>query len=355
MKKISRKLFTSGLSLAFATVALGTTTFAWFTTNAQVTADITVGVQATGDSILISTDCFDWGSSVEIDASALELNPVTYNAVDGELAATDTFTDMDGAPVSGGTTAAANYLEFVLYLKVSSANKAITFDPGAITDQTEILNTTDGGLKNYTILKTTNFNYSASFVKTSTAASTLTAGNKVKVDAVNAVRSVLDVSGAGSAANQSYTELENNQGAVAAAFPEGVSYTRNDTIVGYEGQGEQPTSYTSGQIYNFGNSLAGNNAANSYIETVLGTNFSDSEKADYYSAESNYAEHALSQTWSSTLITKEKSLFTTTEANQIYALRFSYWLEGYDADCFDAVMGQALSIHFGFRALEATE
>ena len=353
MKKISRKLLTSGLSLAFATVALGTTTFAWFTTNAQVTADITVGVQATGDSILISTDCFDWGSSVQIDASDLELNPVTYVAADGELSATaDSFTDLDGAAVSGGTSTAANYLEFVLYLKVSSASKVITFDPAATTDTAEITNTT--ALSNYTILKTTDFNYSASFSKTSTAASTLTAGNKVKVDAVNALRSVVDVSAAGSAANASYLELENNQGAVAAAFGSStLTYTRKDTIVGYEGQGQQPTSYTSGQVYNFGNSLAGNNAANSYIETVLGTNFSDSTATPYYVANGNYAGHALSETWSSTLTTTDNALFTTNAANQIYALRFSYWLEGYDADCFDAIMGQALSIHFGFRALEA--
>ena len=152
MKKISRKLFTSGLSLAFATVALGTTTFAWFTTNAQVTADITVGVQATGDSILISTDCFDWGSSVNIDASDLELNPVTYQAAESDLLVTDKLVDLDGAAAVGGTTAAANYLQFTLYLKVSSAKKAITFDPAAITAETpEIKNTAT--LKNYTILK----------------------------------------------------------------------------------------------------------------------------------------------------------------------------------------------------------
>lgn len=353
MKKISRKLFTSGLSLAFATVALGTTTFAWFTTNAQVTADITVGVQATGDSILISTDCFDWGSSVEIDASELELNPVTYQAAESDLLATDKLVDLDGNEATGGTTAAANYLEFVLYLKVSSAKKAITFDPAATNDVAEITNT--ASLTNYTILKTTNFNYSASFAKTSTAASTLTAGNKVKVDAVNAVRSVLDVSEPGSATNQSYTELENNQGAVAAAFgTSNLSYTRNTTLVGYEGQGNQPTTYTSGQIYNFGNSLAGNNAANSYIETVLGTNFSDAtDVATYKAVDADYAGVALNETWTATLNTSEKALFTTDAANQIYALKFSYWLEGYDADCFDAVMGQALSIHFGFRALEA--
>lgn len=341
MKKISRKLVTSSLAMAFATVALGTTTFAWFTTNAQVTANITVGVQSTTDSIQISNDCRTWKSSTEIDASDLELTALTYNAAAATLSVDDTITEMDGVTNGApGQTSAANYLQFVLYLKVSSVNKPVYFD--VLEGDTEVTNT--GTIAAYTALA--DFTADATD-KDSNAVTTANlfnfeTGDTLYVDAKNALRSVVDVS-AGGIYNQNVAKAQTTDTALAAAFAGGISYTRMDNIINYTGEGAVTTT-TDGK-YNFGQGLGATNAANSYIHEVLGTDFTTEN-----TAETNYAAHALTKQYSSI----ENPIFTT-EATvaegvtaQIYALRFTYWLEGYDADCFDAIMGQSFSIDLGF-------
>ena len=63
MKKISRKLLMSIFSMAFAIIALGTTTFAWFTMNSTATAEIEVGVQSGTEGILLSTDCKEFNAT----------------------------------------------------------------------------------------------------------------------------------------------------------------------------------------------------------------------------------------------------------------------------------------------------
>ncbi len=338
MKKISRKLLVSSLSLAFATVALGTTTFAWFTTNAQVTADITVGVQATGDSILISKDAFSWGSSVEFDESDVAMSPVTYNAAAATLsAADDTFKKLDDSAAVGGQSATSNYLQFTVYLKVSNASKAIKFDNIA-----NEATTTAASRKRYNILKTTDFKYADN------TASTLAAGTKIKADAVNALRSVVDVSQEGSAATQAYQDAVENNAAAAAFGNAAITYTRRNMVAQFTGEGEQQTSYSLDDTINFGQTLAGTNAANAYIEQVLGTNFSDDQAADYKAANAHYAAATHVEGWASQAT--GDPVFTTSAAEAIYALRFSYWLEGYDADCFDIIMAQVINLKLGFKA-----
>jgi hypothetical protein len=37
-----------------------------------------------------------------------------------------------------------------------------------------------------------------------------------------------------------------------------------------------------------------------------------------------------------------------TDTDTIYKVRFTYWLEGFDADCFDAVFGQTFDLAYTF-------
>lgn len=340
MKKISRKLLVSSLSLAFATVALGTTTFAWFTTNAQVTADITVGVQATGDSILISTDAFSWGSSVEIDASNVAMSPVTYNAAAATLAASDTFTKLDDSEATGGVSNASSYLQFVVYLKVSNASKAIKFD-GTIVDEAA---STQASRKRYNILKNTTFKYADN------TQATMAAGTKIYADAVNSLRSVVDVSQEGSATTPDYIDATEQNAASAAFGNAAITYTRRNMVAQFTGAGEKKTTFATNDVVNFGQTLAGDNAANSYIHEVLGTNFTDNTAADYKAANADYKAATHVEGWTSQGATTADPVFTTTNPEAIYALRFTYWLEGYDADCFDIIMAQVLNLKLGFKA-----
>lgn len=316
MKKISRKLLVSSLSLAFATVALGTTTFAWFTTNAQVTADITVGVQATGDSILISTDAFSWGSSVVLDESDVAMAPVTYNAAAATLAASDTFVKLDDTEAQGGQSATSNYLQFTVYLKVSNASKAIKFDSTIVDEAT----TTVASRKRYNILKTTAFKYPGD-----TGTTTMAAGTKIYADAVNALRSVVDVSQEGSASTQDYIDATEQNAASAAFGNAAITYTRRNMVAQFTGAGEKKTTFATNDVVNFGQTLAGDNAANSYIHEVLGTNFTDDTAADYKAANAHYAAADHVEGWTSQGVASADPVFTTTNPEAIYALRFTYW------------------------------
>ncbi len=327
MKKISRKLLLSILSMAFAVVALGTTTFAWFTTNATVTANIKIGVQSTTDSILISKDLVHWGSTTEIDRSKDELGAYTYIAQGSKLANDDVWATLDG---SGATAALKNQaidettediLQFDLYLKVSSTGKTIKID----TDSTTGTKADDIGA--YTIQK--------DFSITTPSEASFAANDKVRVSALNALRGVLDVSEP--VANSTLEGATTEVGAKTAFGNPGL--TRNEKLAGYKlADSITPgVDRTGASVFDFGQTLSTTNAANAYITSVLATDFTK------VAPNANYA--AITPTTAGFTGT---DLFTTTAADQIYRLRFTYWLEGFDGDCFDAVFGQDLSIDLSF-------
>lgn len=115
MKNLTRKLFLSVCTLAICAVTLVSTTFAWYTTNTEVSASGMTGqASATGDaSVYISTDNIVWAQSVTLDTSestALLPCQVTEN---GEFKLKN---NPDGS--MGATTGA--YLQFDLYVRTSA-------------------------------------------------------------------------------------------------------------------------------------------------------------------------------------------------------------------------------------------
>ena len=67
MKALTKKLFISVLSVAFAVIALGTTTFAWFTLSNVATVQPFSAEVSAGDGIEISLDGNSWYSSITKD------------------------------------------------------------------------------------------------------------------------------------------------------------------------------------------------------------------------------------------------------------------------------------------------
>lgn len=341
MKKISRKLLLSSLSLGFAVVALGTTTFAWFTTNATVTADIKVGVQSTTDSITVSKDCFTWGSSVEFDFTKAtsaggdgekELTAVTYNAGASTLADDDTFSILDGDTLKSYAvdTTSKGVLQFDIYFKVTSADKTVKITG----DET----TRTNAPVSYTVQK--------GFSTTTPSALTYAAGAKLKVSALNALRSVVDVSDAIDEVESGIADATTSDLAIDAFNTENTGFARNAKLAGFtDAASVTPTSDATGSsIYNFGQSLGATNAANAYINAVLGTDFTE------ITANANYA--AIAPTANGYINT---TLFTTPSAATnatIYKTTFTYWLEGFDADCFDAIFAQTFDIALTFSTAE---
>ncbi|MCR5705899.1 MAG: hypothetical protein K6G48_03755 [Acholeplasmatales bacterium] len=331
MKKISRKLLLSILSMAFAVVALGTTTFAWFTTNATVTATTTIKVLSSTDSIQISDDCFSWGSTVDFDFSSTELNAATYvQGTAGTLSSDDDLVDMSGNEVNAGT----NYKQAVMYVKVTSAAKNITVD----TDTTASTDPTA-----YTLTKGFTFN---NYAGTSVS---YNAGDKAVISALNALRGTVDVTNAVSTAAGTEMAQADKTGAVDAFEAKVTANTRAQMIAGYT---TGTTTYTgtasASTVYNMGQSLAASNCANAYIEAVLGTDFSGGT----YEADTNYV------TSNGSLLSADgfqgETLVTNTTAYSIYRFTFTYWLEGYDADCFDAIFAQTLTQTLTFKTSDYT-
>ena len=337
MKKISRKLLLSILSMAFAVVALGTTTFAWFTTNATVTATTQIKVQSTTDSIQISDDCFSWGSTVNYDLTGTELGAATYQQAGDKLAATDKITSMDDTTVDLGN--GSGYKSIVMYLKVTSANKKIEIHSDTVTAT---------GSKPFTTTKNVTFkNMNGDSI-------TLATGSKFSVNAANALRGTLDVTNAVSISADSdlYAAGIDNAETVFGDTKD-LTNTRLNVLAGYQSTTTTitTTNPTANTEYNLGQSLAGDNCANAYIEAVLGTNFSDSTNtATYKAANANYVTTNGSVTadgWAG------ETVVESTTVDSVYRLTFTYWLEGYDADCFDAIFAQTINQTLTFTTTDA--
>ena len=346
MKKISKKLLLSVLSMAFAIVALGTTTFAWFTTNATVKATNKIKVQSTTDSLLISNDGGSWSSSVSFDlteaapavqqvyGAGQELGAVTYRLKEGatELSTSDTFTDLEKLEAYAGNTAANktlatsdDYKQISFYLRCNSANKKIS-----VASDT------------WTTTGVTKYNNTAAF--TYETSKTVKANTDLYVSAINALRAVVDVSDlveftTGMVGAVSMDALDDQvKGQKDATVP----MTRQNTIYAYNDTTSRDDAGEN-TVTNYGQSLAGDNAANAYINAVLGKTIGTGDLV----ADAKYAN----MTPTNIGLTGAELKTTGTDAvDSIFKVTITYWLEGFDADCFDAIFGQTLENVLTFKA-----
>jgi hypothetical protein len=119
MKKNLVKLALSGAALAAVAATLGTSTYAWYTTNPTVNANnIKAGTSDTGSSsIFISKDpgtTKTWSSTVtfgENDFSSVKLTPLSY-ATGGQFKAIVSSTGDLGSAQAGGTAVLSTTLYF---------------------------------------------------------------------------------------------------------------------------------------------------------------------------------------------------------------------------------------------------
>ena len=118
--------------------------------------------------------------------------------------------------------------------------------------------------------------------------------------------------------------------------------TRQNKIYAYN---DTTSKDTTGNITvtNYGQSLAGNNAANAYINAVLGKTIGQGDLV----ADAKYAAMI------PTAVGLAGAELKTTGENavdSIFKVTITYWLEGFDADCFDAIFGQTLENVLTFKA-----
>ena len=131
--KLKNKLVLSCLALAVCATTMVSTTFAWYTTNTDVSATGAQGHTATTgtDTLLISKDgkAKSWSNSVTFSGLDTELTPVAYgkdgNGKNGETQAKDDenfYNIQADGNLKIDTPATNGVLEFSVYLKNPEAN-----------------------------------------------------------------------------------------------------------------------------------------------------------------------------------------------------------------------------------------
>ena len=137
MKKLTRKLFISILSMAFAVIAIGTTTFAWITISTTAKVDtFDANVEAGAGGIELSWDGSTGWTTLLLNAKDYYnegfkgFSDICYDTTSGNR---EGFYDMkiNGQTAEKETIADGNnekYVTFTFYVKNTNANTSITLN-----------------------------------------------------------------------------------------------------------------------------------------------------------------------------------------------------------------------------------
>ena len=297
-KSLKLKLGMSVASLALLAGALSTTTYAWFTANATATTEkVTATAKSSGVDLYLSNDGITFSASVTpelkwgVDDS--DYNTQQLDAVAGN------FTEAFAFEVKNmkNDADAKQYVYFDLYFKTT-----------ATTATNVIFNTKSGTTSSITAKDVNPFTLLGNTKKD--ASTELTAGNQVTASIVNAARFGIQTFAPVAA-------TANGSAPTFAAANGATKYIATDNTAG---------------TTNFGSLEDNTIGAGLYYSNVMGA--------------SELPEH--------TKLTKAADEYTTAtlvtnlEAGQVGKIRMYIWLEGWDEDCFDAVLGQSMEMIFSF-------
>lgn len=309
MKKFGRKLFLSCAALAACATTLVSTTFAWYTSNTEVSTNAVTGTSsASGEGLLmISKDGTDgsFGPSVTLDINSTSLIPVQYTAGDNAAPtfdAWDATTNAAGAAATEGTS----YLKFDLYFRGNRLNAQSKYEGVPVYIKTMVL--------------------------TNTNASSLT------------VKPILNYTGMPSGVTDA-TDTE---------YTTDILRTINIAYVTYEetsetGYAHKTTTYASAGVWNpqglctindFFTGMSGQNA-HAYYNAIKNTTISTTNPLT-----------ATDLTTSST-VSLGNTPASTNSGNDL-KVSFYIFINGWDLECFDAVQGQSISLQLEFTTQETT-
>lgn len=315
MKKINRKLLLSLLAIVFAFVALGTSTFAWFTLGTEVAVE---GVEFTIDQqsgIEISQDKQSWKNSLTLtDMSAFEkLQPVTYSTKTIENVDTLGFRKINGAELN-----ATDKAEFTVWLRMPAASKTNgDFSHIALT----VLSAANGSVDTS--------EYKSEFTIASSGGDSkgLTKDIPYIFDALNALK----VSFKKSDNTEKIFAIENdysfgtvptpNEGVIDSGLALNFANAKGFTI---EDTDKQVVSFPT---YATMDSIADNNLNANHQVLTVNTDFLAPADIDVAEA------------------------MATQDANYVYAkLTVTFWLEGWDPDCINPIIADSSAFRFVLKA-----
>ncbi len=312
--KLRRKLLAAGFALGATALTLTTSTFAWYTSNTDVTMTGATGVSASnGDSLLlISKEATDgtFTNSVNLNFTTSTLVPVEYNAAQTQGNAPTFYSFADGAVVTSVAAATTTYLDFDLYFKSTTAQTVY--------------------LKTLTVSNTTlNFADTAKDVLSTTGlpSSWNVASSKTyTMDVMRALKMAF------------YTETHNNVATTNAATAVKSACYDLSTIANLNSTADTQKTLTSG--WN----------AHTYYQAVTGK---APKKGDTACLDgTNEAGDDI--TVGTTEITLGSTLAGTSTNIDLHA-HFYFFIDGWDLDCFDAVQGQTFTVAMTFTTKENTK
>lgn len=289
MKKFGKKLVLSGLALAATAATLSTTTYAWYVVNptAEANGMTASTTEATADaSVYVSKNGTAFSKTVTLEAGdylyAGELDPLTTD--DGLK-----FKDVTGADE---TTAAANYVQFALWVK--SDNNA------SVTPKLTVVN------------NTTEFTKQTAY---QTVADNAQSGTEFFVDAVQALRMSV------------YTFETAPANKDAVTLPDDATASIYDVQSIHKGAEDAPYTPATDSVLESALTMD----ANEYYTQIMGAEAGAAIDTEAATAQS---------TWSA----------ITLEADKAVCMVFTFWLEGADASCFDSCVGQDFGFTIQFTA-----
>lgn len=321
MKKLMRKLVLSSFALGLAVITLSTTTFAWYTSNTDVSATGIAGKSTTdGDSILLISKTGANGTfknTVNYEINVADLIPVEYtaktvealNAEAIELAA-PTFESLEAdATIAEGATTSTNYIAIPMYFRGADINEAGTATGVKVfLKSLKLTNTTTGNLPTKDVLSETGMpgtwnvqndpTYSVDILRTINIAYTVAT---MKPNAENNAHDLPTYS------------------AVGCLNPEGLCTLKDDSLKGY---------------------ADGAFNAHAYLKAVTGKDIAQSDES------STKGATALNGTQQVELGTTPA---TTASYNSLRVIMYVY-INGWDLACFDAIQGQTISLEMSFSS-----
>lgn len=327
-KNLTKKLMLSVLTLAFAVVSLGASTFAWFTMSSNAKVSAFEGAVKGAEGVEIAITKLGWdgtpGAADEVKYDSLKwfsgqlpADQFTNDIIDSGFAFSaltsngkGTFTDVNNTTVDASHAnagkASGGYIGFRLWFK--SANTA----SGETLNLTNIAITNSGTINKYTVDQ----QFTVSAPNSSDAQEEALVGSKWKFDVTSAARVSLHPQ---DSAHPDQTDK------LPFVFEANESDTVIDAEVG----------------------VAGNS-----------TGYKDKDGAwEYYNAKvQNTADQLktapagpVCKQIGSVKNTKTESLpIITLTANTPTYVDVYVWIEGWDGECLNAIFTQALSVNFDF-------
>lgn len=325
MKKLSRKLLLSILSLGVAVVTLSTTTFAWYTsiTSAEVTGPQgTTSGTADGSILVAATSGSEvWGTTVTVSEvkENVALIPVqAYGTGSNAL----TFSTLAGTAAES-----VNYLQFSVYVKYTQATStdAVSIYLKNLTIENALDELTTTGDHNFIIADYTN-----GWADTYGSVNHETATNHVY--AVDAVQTLCFAT----------ASVANSQDA---------SYASGQYPVGKTAYDAQGALVEEDILDSIGLGSAAN--AVDYYNAVMGLSGEDAISASKATTANKYTaatEVATTKGSLNPIVVGEVP--ANQSAGAVIKITFTVWMNGWDAMCFDACREQNFNISFGLTTDE---